>query len=231
MKKLILLFAILAMVGVAQAEMLVNGGFEASTTSDSPWLSWGSGATGGSWAAYYRTLNTGGGGAGGSSNWLDLPVTGWSSWGWGYNVAFQGKIPDGQAGISVTQGSWYKMSAWYNSTTATSAMLGFEWCDDSGILLDVDGDGIRGGENDDKINIMRPIVADGTWQYVEAIVQAPPLDMQGNPLVGLTNIIAVFGGAGYGSHLGLDNASLTLVPEPISVALLGLGGLFLRRRK
>ena len=231
MKKLIVLFAVLAMVGVAQAEMLVNGGFEDSDTTQAPWLAWGSGATGGWWAYYAPALQTGGGGAGGSSNWLDLPVTGWSTWGWGYNVAFQGKIPDGQAGISVTQGDWYKLSGYYKSTTASSVLLGFEWCDDSGILLDVDGDGIRGGENDDKINIMVPITPDGTWQYVEAIVQAPPLDMQGNPLVGLTNIIAVFGGAGYGSHLGLDNASLVLVPEPISIALFGLGGLLLRRRK
>jgi len=238
MKKLILLFAVLAMVGVAQAEMLTNGGFEDSTTTDSPWLSWGSGATAGSWAVYYRTLNTGGGGAGGSSNWLDLPVTSWGTWGWGYNVAFQGKEADGQAALSVIPGEAYTMSAWYNSATVSSGLLGWEWCDDSG-LVDLNGDGDRGGVNGnnplfyngqdaDKVNIMVSFPADGQWHYIESTQYAPTVDGLGNPLT-VSGVITVFGGASYGDHLGLDDASL--IPEPISIALLGLGGLFLRRRK
>ena len=241
MKKLILLFAILAMVGVAQAEMLVNGGFEDSDTTEAPWLAWGSGAVGGWWAYFAPALQTGGGGAGGSSNWLDLPVTGWSSWGWGYNVAFQGKVADGQALIPVTQGQLMKMSAYYNSTTESAGLLGWEFVDDSG-LVDMNGDGNRGtydagkgaysGQNEDKINLMYGINPDGTWQEVYSLLYVPTTDFLGNP-INITGVIAVFGGAGYaypyGSHMGLDDASL--IPEPMSIALLGLGGLFLRRRK
>ena len=234
MKNLLLLFALLAIIGIAQAEMLDNGGFEDSETDKAPWVSWGSGgsiipdkgyvSTWGS-AIFDSVLNTSGGAydAGGGDNWLDIGCEGTQTqtWaGWGYNVAFQGKIPDGQPGITVTQGASMTMSADFKSPDVTSVMLGFEWCDNAGYMIDVNGDGQI---NDwDKQNIMLPFVADDTWRTVSVTVTVPTI-------AGLTNLIAVFGGAGGHQALGLDNASL--IPEPMSIALLGLGGLFLRRRK
>ena len=231
MKKLIFLCALLAIVGIAQAEMLVNGGFEDSDTSFAPWLVWGSGGGGygmenyswtSTWGAdiYTGTLHTSGGSGGG--NWLEVGLAGTniSTWAWGYNVTFQGKTPDGQTAMPVTIGEYLTMSADYKSSSATSAMLGWEWCNDSGTMVDLNGDGTV---NDlDKVNYMLPLVADGSWQNLEVTVQVPNV-------AGLVQLIAVFGGAGAGQDLGLDNGSV--IPEPISIALFGLGGLFLRRRK
>ena len=233
MKKLLLIVALLAMVGVVQAELLVNGGFEDSDTDKAPWISWGSGggvygATNYGWTSwgntiYVTTLNTSGG-AGDNGNWLDIGTDGTSAatWAWGYNVVFQGKTPDGQAAIPVNQGEWMTMSADYKSNTVGSVMLGWEWCNDSGTMVDFNGDGYANGDNSDKQNIMMPLTPDGTWQNVSVTVQVPSIP-------GLVQLIAVFGGAGANQDLGLDNASL--IPEPMSIALLGLGGLFLRRRK
>jgi hypothetical protein len=232
MKKLLLLFALLAIVGVAQAEMIVNGGFADSETDKAPWMSWGSGG-GATWQVYYTSVATSGGapdttGNPGDDNFLKLGMTDavatWGTWGWGYNVAFQGKTPDGQAPIPITPGmigTSMTMSADYKSGVVSSGLLGFEWCNDSGTMVDFNGDG---QVNDwDKQNIMVPFTADDTWQNVSVTVTVPNIP-------GLVQLIAVFGGAGnHGEQLGLDNVHL--YPEPMSIALLGLGGLFLRRRK
>jgi hypothetical protein len=225
MKRLLLLFCLLGIVGVAGAELIVNGGFEDSDTDMSPWMTWGSGG-GATWAQYFPTLQTSGGagdvtGNPGGDNWLALDVIhSWATWGWGFNVAFQGKTTDGQAAIPVTGGQPLTLFADFKSFTVTEVLIGWEWRNEFGIIADFNGDGMF---NDwDKQNIYMTIVPDGTWQTVSSSVIVPEIP-------GVDEVTLVFGGAGFGQDLGLDN--VRGIPEPMSIALLGLGGLFLRRKR
>jgi hypothetical protein len=70
--------------------------------------------------------------------------------------------------------------------------------------------------------------ATGSWAQITGSLFTAPL--------GTTNVTMVVGnetnnGGLVGSAIAFDNVTLDIIPEPMSIALLGLGGLFLRRRK
>ena len=221
MKKIVIMLVAMALVaGTAQAqtEILVNGDFEGGTyiADNVP----------DNWLAYYDTSPTAStkvnwksfaGGPGGAPNkWVE--VTGWSSatssWGyvyqevpaqknWSYSLSFSTRLIDGSAG---------------------------GWAGPSLTFFDAAGASIS-------TPISTTFTAVGSWTWYDyGTVVAPhgtasvavtlwsygTSDTDGDPCNGLTPAVDV---------IAYDNVSLTEIPEPITMGLLGLGALMLRRRK
>lgn len=201
MKKIIVFIVVLALAGMAQAEILsANRGFEAGNTTD--WLQWASG--GAPWQDSLDTftvINDGTAYEGDYYGQLTQSLSGGQSW--GYNVAWQGEAPV----ISAGPGD-YTMSAWVRSTTTTQAILKLEGWDVGAVNLLL---------ADERLNAF---VADGTWQFITADFVLP---------AGTASVRAVIGDNT--GEFSIDYDAVSLVPEPMTIALLGLGGLFLRRRK
>lgn len=78
----------------------------------------------------------------------------------------------------------------------------------------------------------------GAWNYIETTLDIPaqgldPLDPNYDNKIRrrVTLNLEQNGWIGQAGVFYVDDVSLTLVPEPMTMALLGLGGLFLRRRR
>ena len=203
MKKLMILFLVLAICGITRAELLTpNRGFEYGDTTD--WLQWGSGDntwwTGWqSWNDTWTVINDGT--AYDGDYYLNMTQAAGS---WGYNVAWQGEATT----ISGDPCETYTLSYWARSNDTTAAVIKFEASD---------GDWET---NKWEQEVVATIVADDTWQFVTQDFVAPG---------GTSEIRAVVGSNTATFSIDIDDVSL--VPEPMSIALLGLGSAFVLRRR
>ena len=128
-----------------------------------------------------------------------------SNW-WGYNRCWQGEATL----IPVNPGVTLTMSARVRTTDA-APFLRLEAYDAGGYSLGAD----------QEINFTDVIVKDGlTWNYIEMSYLTPE---------GTDHIRAVLGADNGIFSVDFDAVSMT--PEPISLSLLGLGGLFLCLRR
>ena len=202
MKKLIFLCALVAFAGFASAELL-NLDFEDGMTG---WGSWGSGSGDGGYVNHWAYVETTGGSDGGQF----MNVTTEGSNFWGYNVVWRS---DTAELMTVAEGDWLTLGGYYKDLSGDGGTGGikFEWLDASGL---------HGNEGGLVPAVEIAITPTTEWAYYEATMQAPALAFGLRPVWG-----AISGGA----IIGIDQ--MVAIPEPMSIALLGLGGLFLRRRK
>lgn len=227
MKKLIVLIVLVAFASYVSAELhstpTANAGFE-----DSPigagWSSWGSGSgtgtgwQGGSWG-YVDTT----GGANGSQNFFNATQPSNITW-WGNCVTWRGSSAEMMDWSSTPGAGSVMISGWFKdvSGTAGQTVLKFEWVDFSG------GDGGGGGGGTIPVqNVNVTITTD--WAYYAVILPVPGPGTGGDGTGGY-GIRPVWGNPGLG-QVGLDDVYAVYIPEPMSIALLGLGGLLLRRKK
>ena len=216
MKKLIVLFVLVAFASFACAELLPNGDFAAGMSG---WGTWGSGSGSGSlgykWTSHWAYIETTGG-VGGAGDPFMVPTTASQKgycewWGWGYNVVWRSSSAEL---IPVTAGNAYTLRGYAKDLTGDGGNfeLKFEWLDASG-RKPSEGSAVPTWS----------IFFDGmttSWVEYTKTETAP---------AGACYIRPVYGESNPGKTVGIDN--LQFLPEPMSIALLGLGGLFLRRRK
>ena len=218
MKKLIFLLALVAFTGFAIAGIppLQNPGLESGMSG---WGTWGSGSGSGSagykWTSHWAYVETTGGHTG--SNFMNLTTSAQAGycewWGWGYNCMWQSdsaKLDDAVPGVS-----WHKMDVWAKNLDGggNKVEMKFEW-------LDASGRKSQDGGLVPPVSYFFDVPNDGQWHYFSHWSQAPALAYGLRP---------VWGNPAPGGDVGVDD--LSYIPEPMSIALLGLGGLFLRRRK
>ena len=199
MKRVLLLFALLAMIGIAGAELLVNGDFEDGDTGQ---------------------LGV-------------VPIPGWNSWGdtgWHNNDA--GAVID-----TKSMKFWWDSSGMWQDFTATAGTT-YEY---SVQVMDFSGDTTANNwdlrieaefydASDTQLTAAvlgyfdSGIEPDDTWVEIGDSIVAPANTAYGRVVLRMWDWQEGIGGALY-----FDNVSV--VPEPASFVLLGLGGLLLRRRK
>ncbi len=189
MKKVLLILAVLAVAGIANANQLVfdNADFEDGLTG---WGQAGAGtvfsspATGGNPDGYGIMDQTSGGG-------------------WGVLVATDAGIP--LASLGLTAGETY---------TFTMDMIQLAGTGNAGLKLESWAGGVNLDYTADMVVPITSEWATYSWDYTI------------NAAADAIKCVAIWGGS---SSVGYDN--LSVVPEPTTMALLGLGGLLLRRRK
>ena len=198
MKKVLMLLALLAVTGIASADLLTNGGFEDGDTGQ-----------------------------------INQPIPGWSSWGdagWHHDDA--GKVIDTKAlkfwwdgaglyqDVAVTPGETYDFSVEvFNASD--DQLVGW-----NGLIKAEFYDG-TGGQllNDELERYYSATGAVDEWVTIGGSRVAPAGAVTGRIVL----LIVDWQETGVSGALNFDNASI--VPEPATMALLGLGGLLIRRRK
>ena len=217
MKKLIVLCVLVAFTGFAIAELMPpdNPDFEAGMSG---WGTWGSGSGSGSagykWTSHWAYIETSGGV--GDSQFMNLTTAAQAGycewWGWGYNIIWNSdwaSTSQLNPGVGVfTIGGWYK-----DLGNGGTGEIKFEWLDASQHKSGTQEWGIVPAES-----VFFPLTTD--WAYYQFTLPVP---------AEAYFIRACWANPNPGGEVGLDD--VVTIPEPMSIALLGLGGLFLRRRK
>ena len=203
MKKVLMLMAVLAITGIASAELLTDPGFEAGA-----WPAGYGAAYTSYWVGYgFQTVVTDASVARSGNNYLSAGNYAYGA-SWGYSLVWED--------VAATVGTNYNLSAYFmddwgasGATGTIGAVSKLEFIDSGGAKTTIDGSA--------------PIAKDWDlgWQQLSVSGVAP---------AGTVTVRAVVGqGSNANSYVRVDDASL--VPEPATMALLGLGGLFLRRRR
>jgi hypothetical protein len=223
MKKLFVLLLLLAMAGIASAELLSDGGFESGMWDGTG--GWFYAAYPNSYTWQYGSMSLTSDAHSGN-NALKAHMMPSATWAYTYSYAVtygsfnfvgstSGWLGCWDDGIAVTGGDVLKATAWVKDADGTSAAgiakLQMEWYDDSGN---------RDWDNE----VYQYFDVEGDWTQVTMIGTVPMDAVTMHMYVGI-------GTWGVGRNTLFDDVSVTIIPEPMSIALLGLGGLFLRRRK
>jgi hypothetical protein len=208
MKKVLMLVAVLAVTGIASAELLNNPEtFEASDFADglldgqNGWQAWGSGSGAGGW---------GGGNWGANVNGGAIDISPTMAW-WSNNLIFNHgneitalPVNGGTGAVRLE----FDVINGVTDTTNGDGFVKFEFYDDLARTTQILVENIGGQQWED-----------GTHYSYDVAVPAGAYY--------LTPVIAT-----WSDWATVDNIQLSqVIPEPMTLGLLGLGSLFLRRRK
>ncbi len=213
MKNVLILVAIVAMCSVAQAELLVNGDFEAG--SSAPWNAWGSAGSAAyiSGGAMVPTYETTGGSDGGA--WMELHTIGAGANSWAASFISQ-TVVDGVSGGDVLT-----VSGMAKSSTGSSLSARILFLDAAGDEVTYNDDAGDGSIWRNHLILDFAVGTDWTPFSQTITLDAGTGIAQMQPLYVVAN--------GPEHVVGVDE--LSIVPEPATMALLGLGGVLIRRRR
>ena len=221
MKRLLVLMLVVALAGIASAEMFVNGDFEAGAWAGGGSGSGGSGA--GPWSGTFPPqYQTTGGSDGGAWMQLDQSTAPWTAaWNW----AWSGVWSDSMA---VSEGQELTLSGMAQHLAGDNTLRAFISYEDAVGRVDLNGDGIAAALGNATPAQSREDRYQPTWTTT-AGWDAFTLDFTVPTGLDISQLNVTFSVEALPGAVGIDQVSL--VPEPISICLLGLGGLFIRRRK
>ena len=200
----ICLALVLVLAGFAQAELLVNPGFEAGLDS---WKTWGGGSGSGAGGWFYNsdahTTVMEDGTAHGGNVYVETGIADMAGSWWAVSLVFQ-EHP-------VTEGQTYQISAWFRdgdadgtpSLIASGGMLQWEWRDAAPIG---DPNTDERGELVERVDHSFDLTEE--WTYVSATEVAPP---------GAKGATVIFGTTWGGINLDVDDTSFGLPPVTIPV--------------
>ena len=213
MKNVLILVAIVAMCSVAQAELLLNGDFEDG--SSAPWNGWGSAGSAAymSGGAFVPTYETTGGSDGGA--WMELHTIGAGANSWASSFISQ-TVVDGVSGGDVLT-----VSGMAKSSTGSSLSARILFLDAAGDEVTYNDDAGDGSIWRNHLILDFAVGTDWTPFSQTITLDAGTGIAQMQPLYVVAN--------GPEHVVGVDE--LSIVPEPATMALLGLGGVLIRRRR
>jgi hypothetical protein len=220
MKKLVVLMAVvvLAMAGQANAELFINGDFEAGA-----WDGGGSGSGAAyPWTAMPPSLEPSGGSDGGQWMKFDTSPADFSGeWAWAWSGIWN---PGGK--IAAAPGEEFTVSGMAKHVSDGNTLRAFvKYFDAAGNQVDYDG------VNDVEANpdrYMPTWTTGGEWAAFSDTFTVPTVDLQGNPFTApIAQFDVTFSVETEQAVVGVDELSLHLIPEPTTIVLLGLGVLSL----
>lgn len=224
MRKFAAVVLVLAVAGIANGEMFDNGDFEAGPWDGGGSGSGGSGAGPWGWTAFPPTYHTAGGSDGGAWMQLDQSAAPWTAaWNWAWSAVWSDNM-------AVTGGQELTISGMAQHLAGDNTLRAFiSYENAAGLRVDFNGDGISAvlgnGTGQNPYHPDRELLtwASGSgWGAFSTDITVP----QGLNVSQLNVTFSVEAAPG---AVGIDQVSL--VPEPLTLSLLGLGGLLLRRRR
>ena len=208
MNKLLVIVMVLALVGVSNADMLTNGDFQ--TGNASGWGTWGGTAVTDQDNGGVALPSTGRSSAGGYG---DYAGKAWGPWWGAWGNSGHNQVFAASAGQSCTMTGDLVM---LSNDAITSNAFGVLKL----VFKDAGGTEICGQD----LGQVNAASTPDVWQNLSLTAVAPA----GTATVEALALFFQPNGDGVGA-MYYDN--ITLTPEPATLALLGLGGLVLRRRK
>jgi hypothetical protein len=208
MKKLmmVLCVSLLVLCGTANANLLLNPGFETSGQIPDPGNMWGDGT---------------------ALNWTKTGAVNREGWAnhsgdWGNTFQWwQGASGSFYQEVAVTAGTKYELSAWYldDKATVTQSVYtaNIEWYQGATLL------------GTTTLNLS-PLLSN-VWQQLSVSGTAPTNCDIARIVFSGSNMYEFPVGSNGGEVLKVDDAAFDVIPEPVTVTLLGLGSLFLARRR